>query len=173
MRKFTSIHILTPVLQTLSVRLGATTGTSLPHQTRKLFLGYEAKYPKYRVPIHCGLWVLYILAEIAIIATDLAELLGSAIALNLLFPRLPLYGGVLVTAADVLIVLAFFNSRTGRQGMMFFEILIVSLVSLGLIGSCSALAHTRSSPSSSASWFCSSSSILIGEMSFTGSSLPR
>jgi len=36
---------------------------------------------------------------------------------------------VLVTAVDVLIVLAFFNSSKGRQGMMFFEILIVSLVS--------------------------------------------
>jgi metal iron transporter len=121
-------------------------------------LGYEAKYPKYRIPIHCGLWALYILAEIAIIATDLAELLGSAIALNLyvphialldtgreqdviarsrgsrssLFPKLPLYGGVLVTAVDVLIVLAFFNSSKGRQGMMLFEILIVSLVSLNM-----------------------------------------
>ena len=71
------------VLQTLSVRLGATTATSLPHQTRKLFLRLEAKHPKYRVALHCGLWALYILAEVAIIATDLAELLGSAIALNL------------------------------------------------------------------------------------------
>lgn len=76
-------HALTPVLQTLAVRLGVTTASSLPHETRKLFLRLEAKYPKYRVALHCGLWALYILAEIAIIATDLAELLGSAIALNL------------------------------------------------------------------------------------------
>lgn len=45
-----------------------------------------------------------------------------------LFPALPLFAGVLITAADVLIVLAFFNSSNGRQGMLFFEILIVSLV---------------------------------------------
>ena len=56
---------------------------SLAHQTRLLFLRLEAKHPKYRIPLRCGLWFLYILAEIAVIATDLAELLGSAIALNL------------------------------------------------------------------------------------------
>jgi len=50
-----------------------------------------------------------------------------------LFPALPLWAGVLVTAVDVLIVLAFFNSSKGRQGMMFFEILIVSLVSEGMV----------------------------------------
>lgn len=64
----------------------------------------------------------------AIIATDLAELLGSAIALNLLFPRLPLFAGVLITAADVMLVLLFFRSNSGRQGMMLFEIVIVTLV---------------------------------------------
>lgn len=71
------------VIQTLAVRLGAVTGNSLSRETRKLFLGWEAKYPKYRRPLRCGLYALWLLAEIAIIATDLAELLGSAIALNL------------------------------------------------------------------------------------------
>ncbi|WVR04033.1 hypothetical protein IAU60_001032 [Kwoniella sp. DSM 27419] len=116
------------VLQLLSVRLGATTSLSLPAQTRLIFIRLQAKYPKYRVPLTIGLWTLYGLAEIAIIATDLAELLGSAIALNLLFPKLPLYAGVLITAVDVLVVLVFFRSNKGRQGMLFFEILIVSLV---------------------------------------------
>jgi metal iron transporter len=74
------------------------------------------------------LWTLWALAEIAIIATDLAELLGSAIALNLLFPKLPLFAGVLITAADVMIVLIFFRSDNGRQGMMLFEFVIVALV---------------------------------------------
>ena len=54
---------------------------------------------------------------------------GKAVkADNSLFPRLPLYAGVLITAVDVLIVLAFFNSSKGRQGMLLFEILITSLV---------------------------------------------
>lgn len=45
-----------------------------------------------------------------------------------LFPRLPLFAGVLITATDVLVVLIFFNSNKGRQGMLFFEILIVTMV---------------------------------------------
>ena len=71
------------MLQLLAVRIGATTSTSLPTQTRLLFLRLEAKYPKYRKLLRCCLYLLYGLAEIAIIGTDLAELLGSAIALNL------------------------------------------------------------------------------------------
>jgi NRAMP (natural resistance-associated macrophage protein)-like metal ion transporter len=61
--------------------------------------------------------------------TDLAELLGSAIALNLLFPRMPLWAGVLLTSADVLLVLAFFQGNpTTRRGMLGFELIIVGLV---------------------------------------------
>ncbi|WVW79770.1 hypothetical protein I302_101740 [Kwoniella bestiolae CBS 10118] len=116
------------VLQLLSVRLGAITSTSLPQQTRLLFIRLQAKSPKYRIPLKIALYTLYALAEIAIIGTDLAELLGSAIALHLLFPKLPLFAGVLITAVDVMIVLVFFRSNSGRQGMLFFEIVIVSLV---------------------------------------------
>ncbi|TYJ58771.1 hypothetical protein B9479_000607 [Cryptococcus floricola] len=116
------------LLQLLSVRLGTTTGLSLPAQTRILFLRLKERYPKYRIPLTIGLWSLYLLAELAIIATDLAELLGSAIALHLLFPKLPLFAGVIITAVDVLVVLLFFRSSSGRQGMMFFEFVIVALV---------------------------------------------
>ncbi|KAL1410197.1 Manganese transporter smf1 [Vanrija albida] len=116
------------ILQILSVRLGAVTSQSLPQQTRALFLRGEARWPRYRRLLRVGLWTLWALAEIAIIATDLAELIGSAIALNMLFPRLPLWAGVLITAVDVLVVLLFFRSDSGRKGMMFFEIVIVSLV---------------------------------------------
>jgi metal iron transporter len=116
------------VVQILSVRLGAVTSKSLPRATRELILSWEAAYPKYRLWFRALLYSLWALAEIAIIATDLAELLGSAIALNMLFPTLPLYAGVLITAADVLIVLLFFRSDSGRQGMLLFEIVIVALV---------------------------------------------
>lgn len=73
------------------------------------------------------LYPLYALAEVAIVATDLAELLGSAIALCLLFPRLPLYAGVLLTGADVLILLAVRNPLDGKP-VRVFEILIAALV---------------------------------------------
>lgn len=51
-------------------------------------------------------YILWILAEVAICATDLAEIIGSATALNLLF-NIPLWAGVLITAVDVLLIIAF------------------------------------------------------------------
>ena len=74
------------------------------------------------------LYPLYALAEIAIISTDLAELLGSATALSLLFPSLPLWAGVLVTAGDVLIFLVVGSpSRYGKPAKVF-EATIMLLV---------------------------------------------
>ena len=73
------------------------------------------------------LYPLYVISEIAIISTDLAELLGSAIALNLLFPKLPLWAGVLLTAFDVLFILAFSDPLHGRP-VRSFELIIGILV---------------------------------------------
>ena len=84
--------------------------------------------PKYKLLFRwLGHYPLYLLAEVAIISTDLAELLGSAIALVMLFPRLPLWGGVLITAFDVMLLLAFRDPLGGRP-VRFFEILISILV---------------------------------------------
>jgi manganese transport protein len=79
------------VLQHLSLKLGIATGRDLAQACRDQFSR----------PVSLVLWVL---AEIAIAATDLAEVLGSAIALNLLF-GLPLAVGVVVTVLDVLLIL--------------------------------------------------------------------
>ena len=73
------------------------------------------------------LYPLYALSEVAIVATDLAELLGSAIAICLLFPWIPLYAGVLLTGADVLVLLAMRNPLDGKP-VMFFELIIAILV---------------------------------------------
>ena len=75
-----------------------------------------------------ALYPLYILSEIAIISTDLAELLGSAIALCMIFPKLPLWAGVFLTAFDVLFILALGDPLRGRPVKMF-EYLIAALVS--------------------------------------------
>jgi metal iron transporter len=74
------------------------------------------------------LYPLYALSEVAIISTDLAELLGSAIALCMLFPRLPLWAGVILTTSDVLILLAIGDPLRGRPVKMF-EWVIGGLVS--------------------------------------------
>ena len=76
------------------------------------------------------LYPLYLLSEIAIISTDLAELLGSAIGLCLLFPKLPIWAGVALTAADVLIFLSFSDPARGHgRPVRVFEYTIIALVS--------------------------------------------
>lgn len=115
-------NIIAVFLQNLTIRLGTVTGLDLASASRKFF-------PK---------WLnlfLYVLAEIAIIATDIAEVIGSAIALNLLFPSLPLPAGVAITAVDVFIILLFYNedveddenSTSGRM-VRIFEIFVMMLV---------------------------------------------
>jgi manganese transport protein len=103
------------LLQTLSARLGIVSGRDLAQACRET-------YPR-RVTL--ALWAL---CEIAIAACDLAEVLGAAIALNLLF-HIPLLTGVLLTAADTLLLLWFqsFGIRT-------IEAFVLSLIAV--IGCC-------------------------------------
>lgn len=86
-----------------------------------------------RITLLSGLWLV---SEGAIIATELAELPGSAIALNLLFPSLPLWAGVLITSADVFLIL--FLYRPDTKSLRIFEFLIGILV-LVIISSLVAL----------------------------------
>ena len=96
-------------LQALSARLGIATGRDLAQACR------EHYSPRVRI----ALWAL---CEIAIAACDLAEVLGSAVALKLLF-GLPLLAGVLLTGLDVLIVLAL----QGR-GFRWVEAMVIALI---------------------------------------------
>jgi manganese transport protein len=97
------------LLQHLSLKLGIVTGRDLAQACRDA-------YPR---PLSMALWVL---AEIAIAACDLAEVLGSAIALNLLF-GMPLWLGVLVTVLDVLVILYFQN-----RGFRLLEAIVGGLI---------------------------------------------
>ena len=99
------------LLQTLSARLGIVTGRDLAQACRD-------SYPK---PVALTLWVL---CEIAIIACDLAEVLGAAIALKLLF-HLNLLAGVLLTALDTLLLL-----WLQRFGIRVIESIIISLIAV-------------------------------------------
>jgi manganese transport protein len=108
-------NLMAILLQSLCVRLGLVTGYDLAQMCRQGFS------PLVSLP-------LWLFAEIAIIACDLAELLGSALALNLLF-KLPLQWGVCLTAFDIMIVL-FLQGKGFRQ----LEALILGLI--GTIGGC-------------------------------------
>jgi manganese transport protein len=99
------------LLQTLSARLGIVGGRDLAQACRE-------SYPR---PVNIALWIF---CEIAIIACDLAEVLGAAVALNLLF-HLPMVIGVLVTAFDTLLLLGL-----QRLGIRAMEAVILSLISV-------------------------------------------
>lgn len=123
------------VLQVLALRLGAVTGHSLARHCRLKAIEWTQDHPRVapfrwrRRATWTGLYALYALCELAVIATDLAELIGSAIALNLIFPALPLWAGVLITVSDVLLILAFLQRpQDGRKGMLLFELLLIALV---------------------------------------------
>ncbi len=104
-------NLMAILLQTLSARLGIVSG-------RDLAQACAESYPR---PV---VWLMWVLCEIAIAACDLAELLGAAIALNLLF-GLPLLIGVFLTAADTLLLLALTHF-----GIRLIEGLILSLITV-------------------------------------------
>lgn len=110
--------LMAVLLQSLCCRLGIATGLDLAQACRR-------HLPR-------G-WVipLWLLAEVAIVACDLAELVGTALALQLLF-GLPLPVGVLVTAFDTLVLLGL-----QRFGIRRLEALVISLVAL--VGACFAV----------------------------------
>lgn len=106
-------------LQILSARLGCITGLDLATNCRV------------HLPPKINL-LMYIMAEIAIIATDLAEVVGTAIALNILFD-LPLLVGVIVTIIDVLIVLMAYRPKGPLLFIRIFESFVSVLVAATVI----------------------------------------
>ncbi|OCH95717.1 smf Mn2+ and Fe2+ transporter-like protein [Obba rivulosa] len=111
-------------MQVLASRLGCVTGLDLAAHCRLLLHDRPKHTWAWR---WLALYPLYALAEVAIISTDLAELLGSAMALCMLFPQLPLWAGVLLTASDVLILLALRDPLRGKP-VRLFELMIAALV---------------------------------------------
>jgi manganese transport protein len=103
-------------LQVVSARLGVVTGKDLAQCCRDHLPGWTR-------------WPNYLSCEIAIAACDLAEVLGSAVAIHLLFPRISLLAAVIITAFDVLLLLSL-----QRLGMRLIEAVIVVLI--GTIGVC-------------------------------------
>src|SRR6266404_1422054 len=102
-------NLMAILLQSLSAKLGIVTGRDLAQACRD----------HYSRPVAVTLWLL---CEVAICACDLAEVIGSAIALNLLF-RIPLVWGVCITALDVLAVMYLQN-----KGFRYIEALVVTLI---------------------------------------------
>ncbi|KAI2468319.1 natural resistance-associated macrophage protein [Annulohypoxylon bovei var. microspora] len=102
-------------LQCLSIKLGTVTGMNLAEACRA-FLPRWLNY------------FLYFLAEAAIIATDIAEVIGTAIGLNLLIPKLPLVAGCAISILDVMIILVFYRPNDSVRGLRLFEFFVMLLV---------------------------------------------
>ena len=118
-------NIMAILLQSLCARLAVASGRDLAQACRDAF-------PKWMsVP-------LWIFAELAIIATDLAEVIGTAIALNLLF-GIPLEIGIFITAADVFLIL-----WLQYKGFRWIEALIISL--MALIAACFVVLIAQADP---------------------------
>jgi len=111
-------NVMAIVLQHLCVKLGIATGRDLAQACRD-------HYPR---PV---VWFLWIICELAIAACDLAEVVGSAIALQLLF-GIPLVWGCLITAADVMVVLLL-----QHRGFRYLEAVVITLIAT--IGTCFAV----------------------------------
>ena len=111
-------NIMAIVLQSLCARLAIASGRDLAQACRDAFSR----------PVAIGLWLL---AEIAIIATDIAEVIGTAIGLNLIF-GIPLELGVVITALDVFLIL-----YLQRLGFRWLEAFVIVL--LGVIAVCFAI----------------------------------
>lgn len=118
-------NIMAILLQALCARLGIGAGRDLAQACRDAFPRFVA-------------WPLWVLAEIAICATDLAEVIGTAIGLNLLF-GIPLEIGVILTALDVFLIL-----WMQRLGFRWIEAFIVAL--LGIIAACFAVQIALANP---------------------------
>ncbi len=118
-------NLMAILLQALCARLGIGAGRDLAQACRDAFPRAVS-------------WPLWVLAEIAICATDLAEVIGTAIGLNLLF-GIPLEIGVLITALDVFIILWLQN-----LGFRWIEAFIVTL--LGVIAVCFAVQIAMADP---------------------------
>ncbi len=102
-------NLMAILLQSLALKLGIATERDLAQACRE----------SYSKPVAMALWLL---AEIAIAACDLAEVIGSAIALQLLF-HIPLVLGVILTGADVLLLLLLQN-----RGFRYLEALVITLI---------------------------------------------
>lgn len=110
-------NLMALLLQSLSTRLGIVRGRDLAQANRET-------YPK---PVN---FLLYILAEVAIAATDLAEVLGMAIGIHLL-TDLPLIWGVAITVLDTFLLL--FLQRLGMRKMEAFIIALVAVVGVSFL----------------------------------------
>jgi manganese transport protein len=127
-------NVMAWLIQYLSAKLGVTTGHSLPD-----LLGA-------RIKKRAGRYAYWVQAELVAMATDVAEVIGGAVALNLLF-GLPLLAGGLITGTVSMVLLALHDRRGSRP----FEALITTMVAVIAVGFCAGIVIGPPAPADLAS----------------------
>lgn len=122
-------NIIAIFYQSLCVKLGTVTGLDLSRSCRK------------HLPWYLN-WTVYCFAECAIIATDIAEVIGTAIALNILI-KVPLPAGVCITLIDVLIVMMAYQPGANLKFVKMFEMIVATLVFIVIICFCVQLSYLK------------------------------
>ncbi|PMD57066.1 natural resistance-associated macrophage protein [Hyaloscypha bicolor E] len=111
-------NLIAIYLHALAVKLGSVTGMDLAQMNR-------AHLPSW---LNYGLWFI---AEAAIVCTDIGQVIGTAIAINILIPKIPLTAGCALAIADTLFILLFYRPDGSLRGLRAFE-LFISVFVLGL-----------------------------------------
>ncbi|GIZ45136.1 hypothetical protein CKM354_000831800 [Cercospora kikuchii] len=112
-------NIFAIFLQSLCIKMSTVTGRDLAQMNKD----------------HCPPWLNYVLfffGEAAVIATDIAEVIGFAIALNLLAPKLPVVAGCAISIVDVMFILLFYRPEGSMKALRLFEGFVMLLV-LGVV----------------------------------------
>lgn len=126
-------NIIAIFLQSLCTKLGTVTGMNLAENCK-------ANFPPWLN------YTLYFFAESAIIATDIAEVIGTAIALNLLL-HVPLVAGCAISIVDVIVILFFYRpNRSSMRGLRLFECFVALLVIGVVVCFCFQLSLIRDTP---------------------------
>lgn len=108
-------NIFAIFLQSLCIKMSTVTGLNLAEMNKA----------------HCPRWlnyVLYFFGEAAVIATDIAEVIGFAIALTLLAPKLPIVAGCAISIVDVMFILIFYRPDGSMKALRLFECFVMFLV---------------------------------------------
>jgi metal iron transporter len=137
-------------LQALSVKLGSVTGMDLAQMNR-------AYLPK---------WlnlVLYAIAEASIVCADVGQVIGTAIALNILCPQIPLVAGCALSAADTLFILLFYRPDGSLRGLRAFEVFVTVFVLGMFISFCIQLSFISSPVGDVFDGFLPSRDIFVGQ----------
>ncbi|KAK3293337.1 natural resistance-associated macrophage protein-domain-containing protein [Chaetomium fimeti] len=119
-------NIIAIYIQSLCIKLGTVTGMDLA-QLNHLYL-----------PRWLELFI-YVIAEASIIATDLGQVIGQSIALNILIPALPLSAACVISVADTLLILLFYTPTGELRRVRVFEVFVALLVAAVFVTLCVAL----------------------------------